>query len=1082
MQCPRCQHANSATAKFCEECGQRLGDPSVSLPSYTPKHLAEKILTSRSAFEGERKQLTVLFADIKGSMELLADRDPEEARTILDPVLELMMEAVHRYEGTVNQVMGDGIMALFGAPVAHEDHAVRACYAALRMQDATRRYAEVQIRVGLNSGEVVVRSIGNDLHMDYTAVGQTTHLAARMEQMARPGSILMTLATFRLAEGFIQVSSLGSIPVRGLFHPVEVLELTSATGIRSRLQAVAARGLTTYVGRAAELDQLRQTMARARAGHGQIVAAVGEPGIGKSRLAWELTHSDATQDWLTIESSTVSFGRATPYLPIIELLHAYFQIEAHDTAERIVDKVTGKLLALDHALEPFQAPLLFLLDITPEDPRWEQLDPSQRRLCIHEAVRGLFSRESQAQPVLLIVENLHWIDGETQAFLDTLVDSLPTSSILLFVNYRLNYEHRWGGKSYYTQIFLDPLPPESIGTLIDALLGKDDDLAALKQLLIERTEGNPFFLEETVRTLVESGALAGQQGAYRLARAVRAVDIPASVQAVLAARIDRLPSAQKELLQTASVIGKDVPFTLLQTIAELPDQILYHGLHWLQAGEFLYETSLFPDPEYTFKHAMTHEVAYGSLLQNRRRALHGRILQAIETLYADRLSEYVDRLADHAFRGEVWEKAVTYLRQAGVKSVARSAYRQAITYLDQALTAWTHLPRNRDTLEQAVDLHLEIRTALVALGEIARTLGHLREAEALAESLGDRLRLARVLIYATSQLWLIGQHDQAVEAGRRAVTIASESDDLALRAGAWFSVALGYEAMGDYRQALESLQWSLRSLEGDWAYDRRAGIGVVAVLCHAWMVWCLAEIGQFAAAMEHSRQALRIAEAANHPASLVFAFRAVGLAHLRKGEVEQAIPTLERAFELCRSADVRTPFDVTAALLGHAYALGGRLAEAVPLMEQAVSDPASTGSANHPILLAYLGEGHLVSGHPDRAVAVAQRALDLARHQRERGNEAWVVRCLGEIAVQRDPPDSEAAGRYYREALALATDLGMRPLVAHCHLGLGKLYRRTGKRDQACNHLTTATTMYRAMDMRFWLEAADGELQELAEA
>ena len=522
--------------------------------AYTPPYLTERILASRTALEGERKQVTVLFADLKGSMELLADRDPEEARQLLDPVLGRMMEAVHRYEGTVNQVMGDGIMALFGAPLAHEDHAVRACYAALRMQDAIGRYAEelrqrqgldVQIRVGLNSGEVVVRSIGSDLHMDYTAVGQTTHLAARMEQLARPGTTLLTGDTLRLVEGYVEVNPLGPVPVKGLPEPIEVYELTGAGPRRSRFHAAAARGLTRFVGREGELDQLRQALGRASSGHGQVVAIVGEPGVGKSRLVWEVTHSHRVHGWQVLQAGSVSYGKATSYLPVIDLLKGYFAIEDRDGPRAVREKLTGKLLTLDRAQEGSLPALLALLDVPTEDPQWETLDPPQRRRRTLEAVKRLLLRESQVQPLLVVFEDLHWIDSETQALLDGLVESLPAARLLLLVNYRPEYQHPWGSRTYYTQLRLDPLPPESAEELLGALLGPDAGLEPLTRVLIARTEGNPFFLEESVRALVETGSLLGERGAYRLARPLPTIQVPATVQAVLAARIDRLPPGDK---------------------------------------------------------------------------------------------------------------------------------------------------------------------------------------------------------------------------------------------------------------------------------------------------------------------------------------------------------------------------------------------------------------------------------------------------------------------------------------------------------------------------------------------------------
>src|SRR5262245_2915742 len=802
MQCSRCHAENRDTRRFCGECGSSLattcpacafvnegsekfcggcGKPLVSLPtlaepkfgslkSYTPRHLADKILTSKAALEGERKQVTVLFADLKGSMELLADRDPEEARWLLDPVIEHMMEAVHRYEGTVNQVMGDGIMALFGAPLAHEDHAVRACYAALRMQESVKRHAEgvrrtegipIQIRVGLNSGEVVVRSIGSDLKMDYTAIGQSTHLAARMEQLATPGSILITAETLRLAEGYVEVKSLGPVNVKGLSEPVEAYEVAGAGLVRSRMEAAAARGFSRFVGRDAEIHALRQALEKAGAGHGQIVAVVGEPGMGKSRLFYEFTRSHRTKGWLMLESSSASYGKATPYLPVIDLIKTYCQIEARDDGRKIREKLTGKLLTLDRALEPTLPALLTLLDVAgdpstgsgqapsanPGQAQWRELDPTQRGQRTLDAVKRLLLRESQAQPLLLVFEDLHWIDAETQAFLDLLVDSLPTTRVLLLVNYRPEYQHGWGSKTSYTQLRLDPLPPASAAEVLQALLGDNRSLAPLKQLLIARTEGNPFFLEESVRTLVETQVLVGEPGAYRLAQALPTIQVPATVQAVLAARIDRLPPEDKRLLQTVAVIGHEVPLPLVQSIAELSEATLHRGLAHLQAAEFLYGTQLFPEREFVFKHALTHEVAYGSLLQERRRVLHARIVEALEALYVDRLAEQVDRLAHHAMRGAVWDKAVTYCRQAGAKAAVRLAHHEAVACFEQSLAALAQLPECQDTLAQAIDLRCDLHNALMPLDEQARIFDHLRTAEALAERLDDPQRLGRVASY-----------------------------------------------------------------------------------------------------------------------------------------------------------------------------------------------------------------------------------------------------------------------------------------------------------------------------------------------
>jgi class 3 adenylate cyclase/tetratricopeptide (TPR) repeat protein len=1116
MHCPRCQRENAPRMKFCGECGARLaaacsacgtsnppeqkfcGECGTALTgaatprqfgapeSYTPKHLAEKILTSKSALEGERKQVTVLFADLKGSMELLADRDPEEARKLLDPVIERMMEAVHRYEGTVNQVMGDGIMALFGAPLAHEDHAVRACYAALDMQSAMRRYAEelrrahgvtVLVRVGLNSGEVVVRAIGSDLRMDYTAVGQTTHLAARMEQIADPGAIVIAPDTLALAEGYVEVKPLGPVPVKGLAEPVEVYEVTGVGLARTRLQAGARRGLTRFVGRDAEVEQLRRAQDRAGDGRGQIAAIVGEAGVGKSRLVYEVTHSHRVHDWLVLDAPSVSYGKATSYLPVIDLLKGYFKIGARDDHREMRAKVLGGVLGLDRALEPLLPPLLALLDVPVEDPTWQNLDPPQRRQRTLHAVKRLLLRESQVQPLLVVFEDLHWIDAETQALLDGLVESLPTARILLLVNYRPEYQHPWGGKTYYTQLRLDPLPPERAGELLDALLGDEPALRPLTQLLIERTEGNPFFLEESVRTLMEMRALVGQQGAYRLARPLASIQVPATVQAVLAARIDRLPPEEKTLLQTAAVIGKDVPFALLQAIVDPPDEGLRQGLAHLQGAEFLYETRLFPELEHTFKHALTHEVAYGSLLQERRRTLHARIVEAIERLYPDRLVEHVERLAHHALRGEVWDKALAYLRQAGEKALARSAHREAVGYLEQALSALPHLPETHDTCEQAIDLRLALRTALQPSGDLRRILEALREAEALAAALDDPRRLGRISVFLTVHFHFMGAHDQAVAAGQRALGLATAGGDVVLQALANNYLGMAYQAQGDYQRAIDCLRQTVASLEGARRRERFGQVILPAVHSRTWLAWCHAELGMFAEGRALGHDGLRIAEAVTHSGSLMVASFGIGLLALRQGDLSRALPLLERAIGICREADLPSWFPRMAPALGAAYALGGRIADAVALLTQAMEQTTTMGMVGYQALCGLsLGEAQMVAGRLEGAYTLGEQGVALARQHKERGHQAYALRLLGEITTRREPPEHEQAQAHYRQAVALAEELGMRPLVAHCHLGLGKLYRRTGDRAKAHEHLMTASAMYREMDMAFWLEKAETEL------
>jgi class 3 adenylate cyclase/tetratricopeptide (TPR) repeat protein len=1090
--CPSCGATNPPGHRFCGQCAAPLataGQPRFASPeSYTPKHLAEKILISRSALEGERKLVSVLFADLKGSMELLADRDPEEARKLLDPVLERMMEAVHRYEGTVNQVMGDGIMALFGAPVAHEDHAVRACYAALDMQAAMRRYAEevrrahgisLEIRVGLNSGAVVVRAIGSDLHMDYTAVGQTTHLAARMEQLATGGRTLLTADTLRLAEGYVEVTPLGPVPVKGMDVPVDVYELVGIGARRSRLSAAATRGLTRFVGRDAELEQLRQALGRAAAGHGQVVAIVGEPGVGKSRLVWEVTHSHRVHGWLVLQAGSVSYGKATSYLPVVDLLKGYFAIEDRDGPRAVREKMTGKLLTLDRAQEASLPALLALLDVSSGDAVWDGLDPRQRRQRMLHALKQLLIRESQVQPLLVVFEDLHWIDSETQALLDGLVESLPAARVLLLVNYRPEYQHTWGSRTYYTQLRLDPLPPETAEELLGALLGPDAGLDPLKALLIARTEGNPFFLEESVRTLVETGALAGERGAYRLGRALAAIEVPATVQAVLAARIDRLSPGDKALLQTASVIGKDVPFALLQATAALAEDELRGAIGRLQAAEFLYETRLFPDLEYTFKHALTHEVAYGSLLQDRRRRLHGEIVEATERLYSDRLGEHTDRLGHHAFRAERWETAAAYLRQAGHKALSRSAFREAVAAYEEALVAVQRLPETRETQERAFDLRLDLRVPLQALSRTSRVLEHDRAAEAAARALEDDRRLGRALPWLANTLWITGDHAAAIAAAMRALDIGQRLGDLAIHATAAVRLGAIHYSTGEYDKAVVYLRQVVELTAGEWLRERFGMSGVVSVIARHWLARSLAELGQLSEGLAVAREGLDIALSTDNVGSLPPAHSAVGYVHLHRGELAEALAPLTRAVEVGKATELLNWGSASVGLLGLQRVLSGDLAEGVALAERATRLAEERAERFLlPIFEGWAGQAHLASGDWERARHCGQASLDMSRAQLQRGDEAWAWRLLGEIAAGTDPPGVREAETAYGEALTRASSLGMRPLVAHCHLGLGKLHCRTDDWPKAVGHLTTAAAMYREMGMGLWLAQAEAALEQ----
>ncbi|MBI4240885.1 MAG: AAA family ATPase [Candidatus Rokubacteria bacterium] len=1103
MKCDRCQQENPAGMKFCGECGARLvllcsacrasnppsskfcGECGAPLAEGTrpPSRVPEKPLDAEAGLAGSPKSVTVLFAGLKGSAELFGDSDPKETRKLLDPLLELMAEAVRRYDGTVSQQMSDGLVALFGAPVAHEDHAVRGCYAALTMHDAVERHAselrrsqglDVQVWVGLNSGEAVVRSVGSGADTRCTAVGPAIQVAARMDQLARPRTTLLTAETLRLVKSYIEVKPLGPVPVKGLAEPIEVYEILRARPAPTRRRARVARRLTPFVGRQVEFDQLGKALERAHGGQGQLVALVGEPGVGKSRLVWEFTRSHRAQGWLVLETGSVSGGEATAYAPVIEFLKTYFQIEPTDDGRKIREKLTGKLFTLERSLESTLPDFLALFDLPVENPQWQALDPPQRRQRILDAVKRILERESRVQPVCLVFEHLQWFDAETQALLGHLAENLSEARVLLLVTYRPEFQDGWGGKSSCIQLKVNPLSRETAEAFLEALLGDDADLLPLKQILIEASGGNPFFLEESVRDLVEAQLLIGERGSYRPAGDLEGVQVPETAHAVLARRLERLPPEARHLIQSASVIGRDFSFELLQAVAETPSDELRRGLERLQAAGFVYETSLFPELEYTFTHALTQEASYRSLPEERRQAFHGRVVDAIERLYPDRVSAQVDRLGRHAMRAEAWERAFRYFQQAGAKAAARSADRSAAAGFEQALVALDHLPESPDTFEHTIEIRIGLRHLLFPLAELGQVVAHLREAEALATARGDQRQLARVLAYLAHYFCVAGEPDQALDFAQRALDIADALRDLSIQIAATFFLSQAAYSRGHYRRAADWLTTRVDVLQGDRVRERFGLPGFLSVFSHTWLALSLAELGQFAQGIGHGEEALRIAESVDHPFSLSVARHGLSGLYLRKGELGRAVPA--RALDLKQVPDLPyyAPWVVTDP--GFAYALAGRVADAIPWLEQALEHATSRRLlSGQSLQLARLGEAYLLAGRIDDAIKLAVRALELSRQHKERGNEAWVLRLLGEIAAHPDRLDEAEADASYRKAFALAKEFEMRPLMGLCHLGLGTLYRRIGRKDQARAELSTAIYLFGSMDMTFWRGRAEAE-------
>lgn len=1082
--CPACGQEAKPSARFCSECGAPLSAP-LSAPSgatppaaiaastpidYTPPYLAERIRAARAEMEargpadGERKTVTALFADMAGSTALIHDLDPEDARRLIDPVLALMMEAVHHYEGYVAKSMGDGILALFGAPIANEDHPQRALLAALRMQEAMRLYADgvrlaqgiaLQIRVGINSGEVVVRTIRiRDLHTDYDPVGNSIHIASRMESIAVPGSIIASEYTRNLAEGYFAFKALGATPIKGLPEPLAVFEVLGLGPLRTRLQVSASRGLARFVGRARELEQLREARARAQAGHGQIVGVVGEPGVGKSRLCHEFKLL-APRDCLVLETFSVSHGKAYPYLPLIELLRNYCQITAQDDERRRREKLTGKLLTLDRALEDSLPYLFHLLGAAEPGSALAQMDAQIRQQRTFEAIKRLLVRESLAQPLELIIEDLQWLDSETEAFLGFLAESVANARILLLVNFRPEYRHGWSGKSYYTQLRLDPLGEAEARELLRALLGGAAGLAPLERLILEQTEGNPFFIEEVVQELAEGQVLRGERGHYRLEQVPDKLHIPATVQGVLAARIDRLQPAEKTLLQTLAVIGKVFPWSLLARVVEQPEDVTKSLLARLQAGEFIYEHPAFPEVEYSFKHALTQEVTYGSLLSERRRALHERTAQAIEALYSARPEEHCGELAHHFSRSGNTPKAVEYLHCAGRQAVQRSADAEAVIHLTMALTLLATLPDGPERARQELALRITLGPAWMASRGFAapEVEATYTRALALCRQLGETIQLFPALLGLRTFYTVRAELRTARELAVQLVALAEKTQDPALLVQAYRALGANLFYLGDPAPARARLEQALALYDPrqhrshGFVYGLEPGVQGLSLI--AMDLWLLGYPDQ---ACTRSQEALALAQTPSHPSDSADALFSAAVVRLLRREVQPAHDLAQALVAL--ATDYGLPYGLACGtiLSGWALAEQGRAAEGITLIKEGLSAYRATGAEllrTH--FLALLAEACARAGQTEAGLATLAEALAVADRTEERVYEAELHRLKGALTLMEpgrkgNGNDREGeAEACFLQAIAIARRQGARSLELRAVMALSRLWQQQGK-------------------------------------
>jgi class 3 adenylate cyclase/tetratricopeptide (TPR) repeat protein len=1008
---------------------------------------------------GERKIVTALFADLKGSTELLESLDPEEGRAIVEPLLRIMSDSVHRYEGYLVRTTGDGIFALFGAPAAYEDHPQRALYAALQMQQQLRSYGQdhaarglqsLEARVGVHTGEVVAYSVEADGKVEYRLIGHTANLASRMEMIAPAGSIAVSDYTAKLCEGYFELRALGATAVKGVSQPVEAYEVLGPGALRTHFELAQRRGLTRFVGRERELEQMERALGQAIEGRGQVIAVVAEAGTGKSRLFHEFKGMLAVS-CKVLEAYSVSHGKASAWLPVLELLRKYFGIQDGDDVAGRSEKVRATVIGVDPSLEDTLPYLFGLLGVHEGLDLNAQMDARIKRQRTLEAIKRIFLRDSLNQPLVLIFEDLHWIDEQTQALLDLLADSVASTRVLLLFNYRPEYRHEWGNKSYYTQLRLDPLGKDDGVAMLAALLGNDVELDPLKRLIAERTGGNPFFIEEIVQALFDEGALI-RNGSIKVKRSLSQLRLPPTVQGMLAARIDRLADQQKELLQTLAVIGRESPLAVLQRITGIEGLSLNRSLAELRAREFIYEQPSEHDTEYVFKHALTQEVAYNSLLIERRKQVHESVGKAIEALFPAQLDDYVTALAHHYSHTENADKAVEYLGRAGKQAVERGANEEAIRNLTTAIDLLASFNDESERIRREMPLQLALAPAYMSLQgwaalEVELALTRARE---LCEALGDPPEGFLVLFGLYALYLLRGEVRIAFETAEEMRSRAERSSDSTQLLLAHQALGQALFQMGEFVAAGENLEKVInlynREQQGFLAFVVGADIGVVSLSFSAWTLW---NLGYPEQALRRGKEALALARELSHPHTLALAEWFFGLLHLYRRERKAAEDVAERLLALSADHGLNAQFAFGTILRGGAITGGVRNDEAISLLQQGLAGLRATGTElGRPFYLCLLAEALSDAGRIDEGLS----ALAEAQHDAERNedlNESEIHRLSGELLLKESPPISEEAERRFERAVEIARHHNAKSLELRATTSLARLLASEGSRDEA---------------------------------
>ncbi len=1036
---------------------------------------------TRGLLEGERKFATVLFADIVNSSALVADADPEEANEKLLPWLQAMVEAIGGYGGTVTQLLGDGVMALFGAPAAQEHHAVRACLAAQEIQLRCARTDEasgvphpVRLRVGISSGIIVTQPIRSGMLTEYRAVGDTVHLAARAEEAAKPGEVLLTEETFRLVAGQVNVEPAATIRLSTTSRDVKTYALLGVTVTKRSMRPLESAGKPSFIGRAQDLTALSESLSRARSGHGEVFVVTGDPGVGKSRLILEFLGAIDTEAARILKVDLEPTGVPRFEDPVARLVFSLFELNAAAAPEVLEAAIGERLKALHVGGSHAVSAILDVLGQTSNDPGWNGIDPPERLrvtlTTIADAIRAL----GRKTPLVLVLEDFHWASAEVQQLGREIAFRLGGTRVQLILTSRTHHERPWTGWPNSGEHRIRSLPSEDAARFVGTLLGSSSEVSALTRKLIEKTQGNPFFIEECVRTLVERGALKGTAGNYRLVVPVDGIDIPFTVHGVLAERIDSLPRGDRQTLLCAAVIGRNFDVALLEQLTPQDDGRLADRLARLEQQGFLQRTRIVPNVEYGFRHWLTHEVAYGTLLKRDRVRLHKTVMKVLRSWPGHQLPVKLELLADHAYRGEAWAYATASCRRAANKAQAASRNGAAEDLFEKALDAQAQLPQTVRNSRRGIDIRLELAQSLFTLGLPEEVRKVLEAAEAVATQLGDERRLGRS--YAARMLcyWVDGDLTKAIEIGRLALDIAKRLNDAQLEIQVVTRLGSLLIDHGDYAEAGRLLEDIIPRIPDASSHKQYGILAAAAVACRASLARSLGELGRFQEALQIGDEALRIADESGHSFSQIYACLFVGNALLRKGDFARSIPLLERAHQSCLATQIRLLLPISAASLGYALVQTGQVAQGLALLKHAI------GRAKEEVVLnqlsqqtAWLAEALLRAGEPEQALAYATTALDIARKNGEKGDQAWAQWALGE--VYRCSPKNKArkATAAFKQARDLAESCQMLPLVAHCDLALGQLDLQRSSQAKGFERTQEALRLYNHLKMEAYASVAE---------